>query len=150
VSHKPELSLFGVTGRDWRGDWERRRLRSRVIRALTLAPRGAVANDGLSLRNMSPSLTVEWYARDVHPWDNDLPAERRAELFTAELMADTVAAIRQMFERLAEVDVIHVRVLEPNEPHETILAGTVCREDLRAARDCPSPAMNLKLLGVHW
>jgi hypothetical protein len=64
-------------------------------------------------------------------------------------MADTIVAIRQMFERLAEIDVIQVRVLEPKEPHRALLAGTVCREDLSAARSCPSPAMNLKLLGVH-
>ena len=114
-----------------------------------MAPRGGVANDTSVLREMSLSLTVEWYARDLHPWDRDLPIERRAELFTAELMADTVAAIRQIFESLAEIDAIQIRVLEPAEPHKTVLAGTVCRDDLNATRDCPSPAMSLKLLGLQ-
>jgi hypothetical protein len=149
LSRKTERRVFGGAGRRWRGAWERRRLRSRVLKTLTLAPRGGVASDGLLLRSTSVSLKVDWYARDVHPWDGDLPAERRAELFAAELMADTVVAIRQMFERLAEIDVIQVRVLEPNAPHQALLAGTVCRDDLSAARGCPSPAMNLKLLGVH-
>jgi hypothetical protein len=101
---------------------------------------------------MSVAVKLEWYARDVHPWDCDLPADRRGELFTAELMTDTVVAIQQMFERLAEVDVIQIRVLAPNQPDKTVLAGTVCRDDLYAlyaAQTCPSPAMSLKLLGVR-
>jgi hypothetical protein len=120
-----------------------------VIKALTLAPRGAILDDGLRLRKMSLALTLEWYARDVHPWDGDLPADRRAELFTAELMTETVAAIRQTFDRLAEVDVIEVRVLAPNPPDRMVLAGTVCRDDLNAVEACPSPAMSLKLLGLE-
>lgn len=141
---------FNGTRRTRRGAWDRRRLRNRVIKALTLAPRGAVAHDGLQLRATSLSLTVEWQARDVHPWDRDLPVGRRTELFTTTLMADTVVAIRQMFERLAEVDVIQIRVLTPNEPGKTVLAGTVCRDNLCAAQACPSPAMSLKLLGVQY
>jgi hypothetical protein len=94
-------------------------------------------------------LKVEWYARDLHPWDRDLPVDRRAELFVAGFMADTVVAIRRIFERLAEIDAIQIRVLEPTEPYRTVLAGTVCRDDLNASRDCPSPAMSLRLLGVQ-
>jgi hypothetical protein len=147
--YRKEQSVFGGGDRKWREQWERRRLRRRVVKGLTLTPRGAVASDRLWLRDMSLALTVEWYARDLHPWDCDLPAERRAEVFTSELMADTVVAIRQMFDRLPEVGVIDVRVLEPNEPHQALLAGTVHREDLSATQHCPSPAMNLRLLGVH-
>jgi hypothetical protein len=95
-------------------------------------------------------LKVEWQARDVHPWNEDLPVGRRAELLTTELMADTIVAIRQIFERLAEVDVIHIRVLAPNAPDKTVLAGTVCRDDVDAAQACRSPAMSLKLLGVQY
>jgi hypothetical protein len=144
------LSIFAGIHQRWRCRWERRRLRNRVIRALTLAPRGAVPDDGPRLREMSLALRLEWHARDLHPWDCDLPADRRAELFTAELMAETIVAIRQAFERLAEVDVIEIRVLAPNEPGKTVLAGTVCREDLSAAQACPSPAMSLKLLGIQY
>jgi hypothetical protein len=149
MSRKTERPSFVGSGRRWRADWEQRRLRKRVAKALTMAPRGGIAGDGMLLRTMSLSLSVEWYARDLHPWDRDLPVERRAKLFAADLMADTVVAIRQMFERLAEIDAIQVRVLEPTEPHETVLAGTVCRDDLNATRDCRSPAMSLKLLGVQ-
>jgi hypothetical protein len=55
-----------------------------------------------------------------------------------------------MFERLVEVDVIQIRVLAPNEAENTVLAGTVYRNDLHAAQACPSPAMSLKLLGVQY
>jgi hypothetical protein len=148
LDRENERPLFGGIRRKWRGAWERRRLRNRVIKALTLAPRGAILDDRLRLRKMSLALTLEWYARDVHPWDRDLPDDRRAELFTAALMTETVVAIRRAFERLAEVDVIEIRVLAPHQPEKTVLAGTVCRDDLDAARACPSPAMSLKLLGV--
>jgi hypothetical protein len=142
--------MFDGIHHKWRGRWERRRLRNRVIKALTLAPRGAVRDDGPRVREMSLALRLEWHARDIHPWDCDLPADRRAELFTEELMAETIVAIRQAFERLAEVDVIEIRVLAPNEPGKTVMAGTVCRDDLIAARACPSPAMSLKLLGIQY
>jgi hypothetical protein len=149
LSFKTERSLFGGTGRKWGEGWERLQLRNRVIHALRLAPRGAVPRDSPLLQKMSVSLEVEWYARDVHPWDRDLPAERRAELFTAGVMTDTVVAVRQMFECLAEMDVLQVRVLEPNEPHRPVLAGTVSRDDLNAFAKSASPTMNLKLLGIH-
>jgi hypothetical protein len=125
-------------------------LRNRVIKALTLAPRGAIANDWLQLRQTSLTLKVEWQARDVHPWDGDLPADRRAELFTTTLMADTVVAIRQVFKGVAEVDVVQIRVLAPNEAEKTVLEGTVCRDDVDAAQACSSPAMSLKLLGLQF
>jgi hypothetical protein len=144
------LPLFGGVHRRWRSVWERRRLRHRVIKALTLAPRAAVPDDGPRLRKMSLALRLEWHARDIHPWDCDLPADRRAELFTAALMAETFAAIRQTFERLAEVDLIEIQVLAPNEPDKTVLAGTVYRDDLIAAETCRSPAMSLKLLGIQY
>jgi hypothetical protein len=150
LSLKTERSLFGGTGRKGGEGWDRRQLRNRVIHALKLAPRGAVPSDSPLLQKMSVSLEVEWYARDVHPWDRDLPAECRAELFTAGLMADTTVAIRQMFECVAEIDVLRVRVLEPNEPHRPVLAGTVSRSDLNACATSASPTMTLKLLGIHY
>jgi hypothetical protein len=150
LNRTTERQSFAGTRRKWRGAFERRLLRNRVIKALTLAPRGGIARDRPLLREMSHSLKLEWYARDVHPWDCDLPAERREELFAAELITDTLVVIRQMFERLAEIDAIEIRVFEPNEPHKAVLAGTVCRDDLNAARCCPSPAMSLKLLGVQY
>jgi hypothetical protein len=134
--------------REWRGKWRRRKLRNRVMKALAPAPRGAIANDRLRLRKTSLSLKVEWQARDVHPWDCDLPAWRKTEVFTVGLISDTVAAIRQAFDDLAEADTIQIRVVHPNEPDRTLLAGTVRRDDLNTALGSASPAMSLMLLGV--
>jgi hypothetical protein len=134
----------------WADLRERRRLRSRVTRALKLKPRGAAPNDGLPLTRLSTRLEVEWYAREVQPWDRDLPPERQARLFVEQSLSDTVVAIWRMFERMAEIDVIDIRVLEPHLPDKTVLAGTVFRGDVNAAGAHPSPAMSLKLLGVRY
>lgn len=136
--------------RTWTAARERRRFRKRIRQALKLSARGAVANDGLPLRNLSSRLNVEWCARDVQPWDRDLPAEQQTKLFVEQCLTDTVVAIRRMFERMAEVDVIDIRVVEPERPGATVLAGTVCRDDVRAARRYPSPKMNLEVLGVRY
>ena len=129
---------------------ERRRLRGRVVKTLALKSRGGIFNDGLPLRTLANHLEVEWFAREPHPWDKDLPPERKAERFVVESLSDTVVAICRMFDRLPEVDTIRIRVLEPNELHKTLLAGTVHRADLHASRRCPSPAMSLKLLGIQY
>lgn len=136
--------------RKWAHARERHRLRRRVVKTLALTPRGAVFNDGLPLQKLSNHLEVEWIARDVHPWDGDLPPERRKELFAIEATGDTLAAIVRMFDHLPEVDTIRLRVLGPAAPHLPVLAGTAHRSDLDAVARCPSPAMSLKLLGVHF
>ena len=129
---------------------ERRRLRKRVLRTLALQPRGAILNDQLPLRNLSNYLEVEWCARNVHPWNEDLPRERLAELFVSQAIDDTLAAIERLFDTLVEVDTLHIRVLEPAPPHHRLLAGTVYRHDLGEARRLQSPAMGLKVLGVQY
>jgi hypothetical protein len=129
---------------------ERRRLRGRVVRTLALKSRGAIFNDGLPLRKLANHLEVEWFAREPHPWDEDLPPERRAERFVVESLSDTIVAICRMFDRLPEIDTIRIRVLGPNDPDKTLLAGTVHRADLHTSRRCPSPAMSLKLLGIEY
>jgi hypothetical protein len=96
--HRTRRLLGGGVRGTWRRLWERRRLRNRVIKGLELAPRGAVANDRLRLRQASVSLSVEWQARDIHPWDGDVPLEQQMAGITRELMTDTLVAIRQLFD----------------------------------------------------
>jgi hypothetical protein len=136
--------------RRWTELRERRRLRHRVLKTLKLGSRGAECETGLPLRRLSTRLEVEWYARDVHPWDRDLPQEQRTKRFVEESLKDTVAAIWRMFDHLPEIDTIDLRVLEPNHPHKPLFAGTVCRDDVNAAGSCLSPAMSLKALGVRF
>jgi hypothetical protein len=128
---------------------ERRRLLKRVERALRVPPRGGCAGDRLVLTRVSTQLQVEWCARDVHPWDRDLPVDQRDERFFEQCRQDTIAAVQQMFAHLAEIDVIEIRVVEPQPPARTILAGAVSRQDWSAVRRQRSPRMSLKLMGIH-
>jgi hypothetical protein len=128
----------------------RRRFMRRVVQALRAGRRAGIASDERRLQKISSHLDLEWNARDVHPWDRDLPRERQAELLATQLLEDTVSVIRRLFNTLPEVDTIRISVREPSEPHNVLLEGTVTRAALRRVRECPSPAMSLKLLGVYY
>jgi len=125
------------------------RLRRMVTGALALTPRGFVPRDVLVLGELSARLRLEWRTRDLHPWDRDLPAARRAERFRDQALTDTDAAIERLFRILPEMDAIEIRVLEPRAPHGLIFAGTVAREDLLATRAISSPAMRLRMMGIR-
>jgi hypothetical protein len=124
------------------------RLRRVVRKALALTPRGFVPHDVLVLGELSARLRVEWRARDLHPWDRDLPAERRTVVLRDQALRDTDAAILRLFHLLPEMDAIDIRVLEPREPHRLLLAGTVTRADVLATRSIASPGMRLRMMGV--
>ena len=126
------------------------RFRRMVTRVLALTPRGFVPHDVLVLSKLSAQLQVEWRSRDVHPWDRDLPWERRAELFRDQTMRDTNAVIMRLFRMLPDVDAIEIRVLDPRPPNLLILAGTVVRQDALAARSLSSPGMTLRLMGIRY
>src|SRR5262245_45815366 len=89
------------------------RYRSKVNAALALHRRGEVRSDRLALETVCNRLEIRWRARDIHPWDRDLPDHERQILFADQALADTEAAIVRLFERLPEVDVIELGVLEP-------------------------------------
>jgi len=136
------------------GEWmrlrERRRLQRRIARVLARAPRGGVPLDERVLRKVSSHLDVEWHACGLHPWDRDLSQERQAEFFAVQVLEDTVMVIKRLFDSLAEVDTIHICVLEPYQPHQLLLEGTVSRAAAQECLACPSPAMSLKLLGIRY
>jgi hypothetical protein len=125
-----------------------RRPKGRVVGAPALKPRGGVAHDVLQLSKLGARLQVEWTARDVHPWDKDLPPERRAELFVEQVLNDTNSAIVRLFHVLPEIDAIEIRVLEPNSG-ASIIAGSVNRIEAFSASS-PSPGMKLKNLGLDY
>lgn len=128
----------------------RRGIRSLVNRSLALWPRGGIANDRLLLHKVSGQLQLEWRARAVHPWDRDLPACRQVEVYFEQAVADTDFAIRRIFQRLPEIDVIEIRVLDTQDPTKIMLTGVVTREDALAA-DLPySPKMRLKMMGIQY
>ena len=126
------------------------RFRRMVTRALRLTARGFVPHDVLVLTELSARLRVEWRSREVHPWDRDLPWERRAARFREQTLHDTATAIARLFRMVPEVDIIEVRVLEPHPSSRMILAGTVVRQDALVALTYPSPSMTLRMMGIRY
>ena len=126
----------------------RQRFRRGVSKALALTPRGGIPKDSLILSKLFTTMRVEWQARDIHPWDRDLSADRRAEMFVERSLNDTNAAIQRLFQTLPEVDVLEIRVLEPHSG-AAIIAGTVSRDEALTISS-PSPGMRLKKLGVDY
>jgi hypothetical protein len=124
------------------------RITRRVEQALALRPRGAVYNDVLAVQRLAVLLRVEWFARDVHPWDYDLPERRRSELFAQQCLEDVDAAIPRLFDQLPEIDTLEIRVLE-RESKAQIITGIVHRRDLIAPVSS-SLGMRLKTIGVHY
>ena len=98
----------------------------RVENALALHLRGEARSDGLQLKKLNNRLEIEWWARDIHPWDRSDPPERRAWRFFQQSLADTKAAITRLFQALPQVDVITLTVLERNS-ESVMMAGTVDR-----------------------
>jgi hypothetical protein len=87
-------------------------------------------------------------ARDVHPWDHDLPERRRAELFAQQCLEDVDATIPRLFEQLPEIDTLEIRVLE-RESKTQIITGVVHRSDLATQVDS-SLGMRLKTIGINY
>src|SRR5215831_3920910 len=120
----------------------------RVNKALALPPRGGVAKDILLLKQLFIHLRVEWFARDVHPWDRDLPQGRQSELFTQQCLEDVDAAIPRLFKELAEIDEIEISVLD-RESNAQIITGVIKRENARASAGL-SLGMRLNALGINY
>jgi hypothetical protein len=124
------------------------RITRRVAHALALKPRGAISKDVLAVNRLVIGLRVEWFARDVHPWDRDLPERRKAELFAQQCLEDVDAAIPRLFEQLPEIDVLEIGVLE-RASKSKIIAGVVHRSDLDAQVGS-SLGMRLKTIGINY
>ncbi len=123
-------------------------IKRRVAHALALTPRGAVPHDALVIKHLAVGLQIEWFARDTHPWDRDLPDSRRAELFAQQCLEDVDAAIPRLFDRLPEVDVLEIGVLERSSQNR-IIGGVVHRSNLAEHTDS-SLGMRLKAIGVNY
>jgi hypothetical protein len=127
------------------------RFRRRIKQALALHLRGEARNDGLRVDNVSSRLEIRWRARDIHPWDRNLGTRYEREvMFAEQALVDTEAAVGRLFEKLPEVDVIELSVLEPKS--ETLIAaGTVHRSDVFAVRPhLLSVGMRLREIGVNY
>ncbi len=130
------------------------KLQRAARKALALAPRGGVRQDVLMINQLSnipaQQLRIEWCARDVHPWDQDLPAREQAELFCQQALHDTEAAILRLFQMLPGIQQVDFRVLDPKASNRVILAGNVERDEIPAARRLQSIKMRLMMMGVRF
>ena len=121
-----------------------------VLKALKLKPRGGIANDVLVLNRVSGQLQLEWRARDVHPWDRDLPPDRQTELFLEQALRDTDVAILKLFQTLPEIEQIAIRVFDAHDSTKVILEGMVTREDALATDTSGSLRLRLRMLGIQY
>src|SRR5260370_24632485 len=86
--------------------------------------------------------------RDIHPSDRDLPPEEKATLFVEQCLSDTKAALHRLFEHLASIDIVELRVLARSREH-AVIAGAVLRSELDQLSGL-SPGMRLKHLGLCY
>jgi hypothetical protein len=119
-----------------------------IQRALALHLRGEARRDGLKLKKLSNRLEIEWWARDVHPWDRDDPPDRKGALLVRQSLADTEAAITRLFQTLPQVDAIALTVLDHNS-ESVIMAGTVYRSEGEPGAEL-SVGMRLWQRGVKY
>jgi len=121
-----------------------------IKQALALHLRGEVRRDGLMVDNVSSHLEIKWRARDIHPWDRHLSRYETELMFAEQALADTEAAVFRLFERLPQIDVIELSVLEPKS-ETRIATGTVHRSDLNAARPhLLSVGIRLREVGITY
>jgi hypothetical protein len=124
--------------------------RRRIEQALAFTSRGAAGRNGLRLKSVWNRLEIEWCARDLHPWDRDLPPQKRAQLVVKQCLADTEEAILTLFTALPQIDVLELKVVAPGSD-AVLLAGTVHRSSLAEERRKPlSVKMRLNDMGVRY
>jgi hypothetical protein len=123
-------------------------LKGRVLRALALHRRGEVRPDGLELKAMSTTMRIEWFARDIHPWERTADPARRDRLFAEQCLRDVDATISRLFREIPELDTLEVRVFHRGSA-SPLMAGTVNKGDLMPPGR-GAPGMKLKTLGVTF
>lgn len=124
--------------------------RRKIEQALALFRRGEVRRDGLTADHACSRLEIRWRARDIHPWDRHCAEDEREALFAEQALADTEVAVLRLFERLPQIDVIELSVLEPTS-EALIVTGTVHRSALNATRPpLLSVGMRLRELGITY
>jgi hypothetical protein len=120
-----------------------------VGRALSLRPRGAVGKDGLVVQSLSARLRVQLLARPIHPWDRDLAAEERGELFVQQCLKDVSIAIPKLFRSMPEIEEMEITVLDPRNKR-AIIAGLVNRSDALTCSPNLSAGMKLRGMGLAY
>ena len=121
----------------------------KIQRALALNQRGEARTDGLQMTSAKTTLRIDWLAREVHPWDRDLPPEKAERLFSQQCLDDANAAITRLFAEIPVLDSIEVCVRR-DISRPPILAGTVYRRDSLNTNDYASTGMRLRAIGLSF
>lgn len=121
---------------------------AKIHRALALHLRGEARSDGLRLTAARTVLQLEWLARDLHPWDRDLPSARAHREFSAQCFDDTNAAISRLFNEIPVLDAIEV-CIRREAAQSPLVSGTVEREDFERNDRSPAP-MKLRRFGLKF
>ena len=125
-------------------------MRDTVVEALALHRRGEARTDDLQLMDLAVRMIVRWRAREIHPWDRDLPPARAARKLSQQCLSDTEAVLERLFVACPEVDVIEVEVVEPNADGERrVIFGSVRRDEFAQWHPL-STDMRLRLVGLHY
>jgi hypothetical protein len=133
-----------------RAAWRLRRTRGMLVNALALHRRGEARSDGLSLLEVSFKLTVNWRARDIHPWDRDLPEVQAAPRLLDQTLQDAEAAVERIFSAFPEANTLELNVFEKDPAsNRVIMSGLVARSDLKRCASS-SIAMRLRMLGINY
>lgn len=125
-------------------------MRDAVRWALALHLRGEARTDDLVLIDLSVRMQLRWRAREIHPWDRDLPPSRAAKKLAEQSLADTEAALERLFSACPDVDVVELSVMEPDgEGDRRIIFGAVQRNEFQQWHPL-STNMRLRLVGLHF
>jgi hypothetical protein len=125
-------------------------LRESVRSALELHRRGEARTDDPQLLDLTVRMQVRWRARELHPWDRDLPPDRSARKLVRQCLSDTEAALERLFLKCPDVDVIDVSVIEPNpDGLRRVMFGSVRRDEFAQWHPL-STDMRLRLVGLHY
>jgi hypothetical protein len=120
----------------------------KIQRALALNQRGEARSDGLQMTSAKITLRIDWLAREIHPWDRDLPPEKAERLFSQQCLEDANAAITRLFAEIPVLDSIELRVRR-DISRPPILVGTVYRDSL-STNYYASTGMRLRAIGLSF
>jgi hypothetical protein len=124
--------------------------RDHVLEALALHRRGEARTDDPQLMDLTVRMELRWRAREIHPWDRDLPPVRAAQKLAQQTLKDTEAALERLFDACPAVDVIELSVVEPDrDGNHRIMFGTVRRDEFTQWHPL-STDMRLRLVGLHY
>ncbi len=148
VRHEQKTNLYPAIEGNERFDAEKGPIGQLVSRALSVRPRGAIGNDGLTVQSLAAKLRVQLLARPIHPWDRDRPVDEKGELFVQQCLEDVSTAIPNLFRSMPEIDELEVTVMDPRGKR-AIISGVVKRSDALASQPF-SAGMKLRALGLEY